>query len=228
MTDTMDKTDSTDNNAANESSSPSAQPAQPEYGQISEPKYGQMASKYPDWDPYVFGREEQDKNSDQKQAKAKKQGQAASSTETGNQAQSSQQGQKGQSWFPGFTSSANGGNQGNFGNQPFFYNRRGQQIPLSEFDPNNPDLNPLYGRWSAMAIWAFILTLLNFQPMAVFLAFLAIPRTNAFHMKGKVLAILSVVIFVAELIFLFWWILSGHSVADLYAILDSFLERLRF
>ena len=202
--------------ASSASSAPAGGPVQQDL-----PEYGQMSNKCPGWDPYVYGKPETEKSG----AEQGRQG------DTGAQPSTQQQDTR-----RAANTSGNGGgpagssNQpsGNFGfQQPFFYNRQGQQIPLSEFKPDDPDKNPLYGRWSAMAIWSLVLSIFMLQPFALFLAGLAIPRARMFHMRGRVLAVIALILSAAEIAFIVWWIMTGHTVEELSAILNNFIDYLQ-
>ncbi|WP_036737442.1 hypothetical protein [Parascardovia denticolens] len=206
-------------------------PAQPEAGQAGEPAYGQMASKYPGWDPYVYGRPDEDSSS-QPKGKGPESTPSSPMPAIGSGPGSANGLDSGQGQRPGAHASDQNRNAGQGGpfdprQVPTFTNRRGQQIPVTELDPDNPDYNPLYGRWSAMAIWSLVLTILNLQPLGVFLALIAIPRIRHFHMKGLAIAIISIVLLVVEMVLLFLWIRNGHTIDDIYAWYDTLLNQMR-
>lgn len=206
-------------------------PAQPESGQTGEPAYGQMASKYPGWDPYVYGHPDEDSSSQPKgkgpESVPSPQMPAFGSGPGPANGPGSGQGQRQGAHAPDRNRNAGQGGPFDPRQVPTFINRRGQQIPVTELDPDNPDYNPLYGRWSAMAIWSLILTILSLQPLGVFLALIAIPRIRHFHMKGLAIAIISIVLLIGEMVFLFLWIRSGHTIDDISAWCDTLLDQMR-
>lgn len=193
------------------------QPAQPQYGQIRQPEYGQMASQYPGWDPYVFGRPEPKEGEDAGDANPGAASNAASQTPAPAQARPgvvqrpplSQQ-QLGFNPYPygapeqpgdgGNADGARGqvpegprmgvpGQGGAFGqggaNDPRFV--------MQPVDLDDPNQNPLYGRWDTMAIVAMVCAWM-FPPVGLVLALFSMRRTRVFHMRGRALAIAALVI----------------------------------
>ena len=78
-----------------------------------------------------------------------------------------------------------------------------------------------------MAIWSLVLSIFMLQPFALFLAGLAIPRARMFHMRGRALAVIALILSAAEIAFIVWWIMTGHTVEELSAILNNFIDYLQ-
>ena len=192
-------------------------PQAPEYGQRQDPEYGELATQYPGWDPYVYGKPEPPQSSEESQQSAKGDARAAAgqSAMTGNAA-GSQQPQPQQSQPQVFNPYQQPQNQ-NANQNPMGGNRGGGNGPRFQFqqiDPNDPQQNPYYGRWDAMAVVAFVTSF--FIPLLpVFLGIGAMRRTKVLHMKGRGLAIAAVVISVAQLVIDFLLMLFGINTTDL-------------
>ena len=193
------------------------QPAQPQYGQIRQPEYGQMASQYPGWDPYVFGRPEPKEGEDAGDVGSGAASNAASQTSAPAQARPgvvqrpplSQQ-QLGFNPYPygapeqpgdgGNADGARGqipegprmgapGQGGAFGQG----GANDSRFVMQPVDLDDPNQNPLYGRWDTMAIVAMVCAWM-FPPVGLVLALFSMRRTRVFHMRGRALAIAALVI----------------------------------
>lgn len=187
--------------------SSSSQAAAPQYGQYKEPEYGQLATQYPGWDPYVYGKPEP----------------AAPKTDAKSQA-SVQQGtaqQKGsarsnfnapQNPFGG--NSGNGANSGNHNNGP----QSPQGTPGLQFqriDPNDPAQNPYYGRWDSLAIFSFVISIIGIPFLPILTGWLALRRTKVLHTKGRGLAIAAIVIAILTVLADIYLWYMGITTADI-------------
>lgn len=148
-------------------------PAQAEYGQFASPEFGKRADQYPGWDPYVYGKPEPP----EKKESGNETGQVAQAQ----QPQPQQQSQSQQQW-------QNQSPQ--------------QQLPFGfrQVDPNDPAQNPYYGRWDSLAIFAFVLSLLQFPLLPLIFGLLAVRRTRILHTKGRGLAIAAIVLSILEIL----------------------------
>ncbi|MBT1165805.1 ABC transporter permease [Bifidobacterium simiarum] len=171
---------------------------QPEYGQYLEPEYGEMANRYPNWNPYVYGEPDPEP--------AKQDGPAPQTPTTNPSGQYGQAGRYGQT----------GGNdpygrspygQSPYGRSPYGtpgYGYGPQTPPPGDpndrsryrggIDLEDPNQNPLYGRWDPTAIIAFIMALMGVPIIPMLLGGLSVYRTGLFRMKGRGLAIAAVII----------------------------------
>ncbi len=183
---------------------------QPEYGQFKQPEYGAVSSQYPGYDPYLYGKPE---------------GEVTDATSVQQQpvwnAPNAQPAADGQSGFNGQVPNGqpvngqpvNGQPNAPYPNGPWL--QQGQLQPINLDDPNQ---NPLYGRWDPYAIVAFVCSVI--YPLPVFPALiggLSIRRTKTFHMKGRGLAIAAVIINILTTILQIWVWVNGVSVFDLYS-----------
>ncbi|KFF30809.1 hypothetical protein [Bifidobacterium bombi] len=87
-------------------------------------------------------------------------------------------------------------------------------------DMNDPQQNPLWGRWSALAVTSFVLSLWSFEfPLLLLvMGLLAMRRTKVFHMRGHGLAIATVMISILAFIVQLWFLFHPQA---LQGILDS-------
>ena len=192
---------------------------QPEYGQFKQPEYGAMAGQYPGYDPYLYGKsegEETDATSAQQQPAWN-----APNTQPAVNGQSGLNGQvpNGQpvNGQPVNGQPTNGQPTAPYPNGP--WQQQGQLQPINLDDPNQ---NPLYGRWDPYAIVAFVCSVAFSLPLLpALIGGLAIWRTKTFHMKGRGLAIAAVIINILTTILQIWMWVNGISVFDLYSQLYS-------
>lgn len=271
MSESQDSENSVQNiqSEPNASAVPEGQPvAQPEYGQRKMPDYGAMRSQFPkDYDPYVFGRSDDQQPKDKGDSKPQRSFSNPFSgfgQQTGdggrngaNQSGQPQSGQpqnggpsgapvNGQNW--GTNGNApyggagpygpNGGFQGqNQGQGPAFggYDQYGQngQMPQSPqdanhvpdmrggFDMNDPNQNPLWGHWSAMAIFSFICSLFGMPFLGAILGAFSIWRTKLYHMRGRGLAIAAVIIGIIFILLELWIISNPSMMSQLQQMMDN-------
>lgn len=157
-------------------------PAQAEYGQFASPEFGKRADQYPGWDPYVYGKPEPPEKKETDNSAEQGGQQVAQTPQIQQQSQSQQQPQpQSQQW-------QNAPSQ--------------QQLPFGfrQVDPNDPAQNPYYGRWDSLAIFAFVLSLVQFPLLPLIFGFLAVRRTRILHTKGRGLAIAAIVLSVLEIV----------------------------
>ncbi len=187
--------------------------------QGSRPAYGAMQSDYPGWNPYVYGAPDS----------GSKGAASSANSPAANAPQALPLNGYGQQ---GGANGANAGNAGNgrlgsYGNAPMF---PGQQMdgrngapqgggdstgngnimwtPYGSVNLDDPAQNPWYGRWDSLSVIAFITTF--FMPfVGLVLGCFAMHRTRVFHMKGRGLAIASIVLSVVLLVFQFYLVRSG-------------------
>lgn len=185
------------------------QQAQPQYGQVRQPEYGQMASQYPGWDPYVFGRPEPkddgsgegDAQQGQDAANAAAQPQAAAQPRQGQPPLSQQQ--LGFNPYPYGGPETGGAAPAGQGSAPMGpaqapnsgnpYAQRAPGAPVGRPNLDDPAQNPFYGKWDLMAVAAMVCAWL-LPPAGVLLALFSMRRTRMFHMRGRALAIAALVI----------------------------------
>ncbi|TPF96169.1 hypothetical protein EP30_08975 [Bifidobacterium sp. UTCIF-39] len=170
---------------------------QPEYGQYAQPEYGQMASRYPGWNPYVYGAPEPDKSDGSEDQSGK------SPDDMMNGADGNPGAGNGYSSWPGSPQSPDsdwrgaGQPQSPYRQYPQYPNggRGNGYVPdyWNGIDMNDPNQNPLYGRWDSAAIVAFVSALISIPVMPVILGAFSIWRTGRFHMKGRGLAVAAVI-----------------------------------
>jgi hypothetical protein len=97
-----------------------------------------------------------------------------------------------------------GGNPPQDPNAPFtgpYTNPYNMPYGMQQFNPDDPNQNPVFGKWDWTAIFAFILSLTGyFCFIALPLGFFAYRREEVLHMKGKGFAIAAIVISILEII----------------------------
>lgn len=213
---------------------------QPEYGQFKQPEYGAVSSQYPGYDPYLYGKPEgevTDATSVQQQpvwnapnAQPAADGQSGFNGQAPNGQPFNGQPVFGQpvSGQPMNSQplnsqslnsqSLNGQSLNGQPNAPYpngSWLQQGQLQPINLDDPNQ---NPLYGRWDPYAIVALICSVI--YPLPVFPALiggLSIRRTKIFRMKGRGLAIAAVVINILTTLLQLWMWIDGSFIFDLYS-----------
>ena len=188
---------------------------QPEYGQFKQPEYGAMAGQYPGYDPYLYGKSEGEETN------ATSAQQPIWNAPNAQPAVNGQSGLNGQVPMPNGQpvndQPANGQPNNPYPNGP--WQQQGQLQPINLDDPNQ---NPLYGRWDPYAIVAFVCSVAFSLPLLpALIGGLAIWRTKTFHMKGRGLAIAAVIINILTTILQIWMWVNGISVFDLYSQLYS-------
>lgn len=95
-------------------------------------------------------------------------------------------------------------------------NAQGNSGNPNEPNLNDPNQNPLYGRWDVYAILAFIFSFFSVPLLPALMGAVAIWRTRTFHMKGMGLAVAAVVINLLYTITVVWMTINGMSTIDLY------------
>ncbi|MCI1983733.1 MAG: hypothetical protein LKJ47_03035 [Bifidobacteriaceae bacterium] len=160
----------------------------PEYGQYQEPEYGQRASQYPGWDPYVYGKPEPVKPKDDDTKNQSAQNAQAATNTNQNAPRNAQQ-------YPG--------NNG----------QNGPHIEFRQIDPNDPRQNPYYGHWDSLAIISFVVSF--FVPiLSIPLAWVAMRRTKLLHTKGHGLAVAAMVISLIDIALNIILMMSGVNLLD--------------
>lgn len=198
---------------------------QPEYGQIAQPEYGALLSQFPpNYDPYAYGRPEEPKPEQAAQNTQAQSPQAAgwagmpapygNGQQPGNAAggPATQGGASGNGngAYPYNANGVNGGNPQGFGGNGFGPNGGNPH----GIDPNDPQRNPLYGRWDPYAIVAFVLAF--FLPLLpALLGAAAMWRTRTFHMKGFGLGLAAVIINVLSVLFSLWMMSQGITADEI-------------
>ncbi len=192
---------------------------QPEYGQFKQPEYGAVAGQYPGYDPYLYGKPEDDETdtaSAQQPASNALNDQSMFNGQSGISGQvSNGQPMNGQPVFGQPVNTQPVSNQSNASQFNAYMQQQGQLQPINLDDPNQ---NPLYGRWDPYAIVALVCAVI--YPLPVFPALiggLSIRRTKIFHMKGRGLAIAAVVINILTTILQLWMWIDSSFVVDLYS-----------
>ena len=186
---------------------------QPEYGQIAQPEYGALLSQFPpNYDPYAYGRPEE-VDSDQAAQPAQ------TTRDAGRSGMSAPYGNGQQPGNAAGDSAAQGGAAGN-GRCSYSYNGNGDNgVRPNGFDPNgidpdDPQRNPLYGRWDPYAIVALVLSF--FLPLLpTLLGAAAMWRTRTFHMKGFGLGLAAVIINVLNMLLSLWMMSQGITTDEL-------------
>lgn len=180
----------------------------------SRPAYGAMQSDYPGWNPYVYGGPDA---KPQESADGKGRGSAAAQ-------QLRQPGGAGAYGGPGMDGARPGDGQGGgYGDARVPGRQDGRSglngasggdgdnimwTPYGSVNLDDPAQNPWYGRWDSLSVVAFITAFL--MPfVGLVLGLFSMHRTRVFHMKGRGLAIASVVVSVALLVFEFYLVRSG-------------------
>ncbi|MBW3087230.1 hypothetical protein KIH77_00530 [Bifidobacterium sp. 82T24] len=214
-------------NSQNDGSAPQ-QPAyggapgrdQPEYGQYKEPEYGEMASRYPGWNPYVYGAPEPDADGDDGGSNDGESGRGRKDSGRTNPmadrfgyipgGRPADQARGGNG--PAGPGGPNGYRGPNDQNGP---NGAGGSGNRNGIDLDDPNQNPLYGRWDPAAIIGFVTALLNVPVLPLLLCGLAIYRTKTFRMKGRTLAIIGMVLAVLDIIIEVYMLAAGIDVYQL-------------
>jgi hypothetical protein len=111
------------------------------------------------------------------------------------------------------------------GGQPRMTGGKGQPRFLGGVNLDDPNQNPVYGRWDPYAVISFIMSLFLALPiLPLIMGVIAIYRTTVFHMKGRALAIAAVVIAVIELILMAVMVYYGISNEDVVSMLERWLS----
>ncbi|MFT8357830.1 hypothetical protein [Bifidobacterium aquikefiri] len=196
---------------------PPSQQAQRGSVQDSQPQYGAMASQYPGWNPYVYGGPEQprqEKAADESAQQQHNQGVWAGNPylgtphdARGNDSQRNGNSRDVRRQGSPTSPSSQYGSAGNL-------NRRGMYPTI---DPNDPNQNPLYGRWDPYAVLSFVLALFfPFPFMPAIMGAISVYRTRFFHMKGKGLAIAAIVINLLYSALMIWMWFNHINANQLY------------
>lgn len=210
-------------------------------GKSGTPEFGAMSNQFgPGYNPYVYGAP--DANDDGKTQGQGQQGGPAQGASFGNpggapygygnpnyggaNGQGGNQGGYPNSPYPGFQ-----GPQGAPGFQNMPGGFPGPQPPRdipgplpgqpgyepdmqNGIDMNDPNQNPFRGRWDSMAIIAFVLLFIGGPVFPIVFGAISLHRTKKFHMRGRVLAWISVIIGVLTFIFEMWLISQGFNPMD--------------
>jgi len=199
--------------------SPQSQP-QPQYGQYAQPDYGAMLSQYdPNYNPYLYGAPDPEPKKDD----GRENGPRMSSAQTPRTPGTAYPGGAGQNGPYAAGGSTNGNPNGNPNWNPN-WNPAAPSTPgdghtpryFYGIDVNDPNQNPLYGRWDSYAIIAFVFALVFSVPLLpAIMGVISLWRTGTFHMKGRALAIAAIIINVLTTALQIWMWVNGIDVTDL-------------
>jgi hypothetical protein len=183
-----------------------------------------LRSQYPGWDPYIYGKPEAEKKAPDNQQNPvsvnpfghHQQGSAPVDTSHGHTGQPN-----GNNIPMGNPNNFNPGGLNSPSGQPQMTGGKGQPRFLGGVNLDDPNQNPVYGRWDPYAVISFIMSLFMAIPiLPLIMGVIAIYRTTVFHMKGRGLAIAAVVIAVIELIVMAVMTYYGISGEDLLAMIS--------
>lgn len=181
----------------------------PQYGQYHQPEYGAMANQYPaGYDPYVYGKPEA-KPVDGAQAQA---GQPVAQQMPPAMQQPVQHG-------PNLWGTPNGNPYGAPYGAPMQQSSAYPHTPqyVNGIDVNDPNQNPLYGRWDPLSIVSLICALLFPVPvLPAIMGGVSMRRTRLYHMKGFWLGFIAVFVNVFYTIMVVWLAINGMSMLDYY------------
>lgn len=189
---------------------------QPEYGQYKEPEYGEMASRYPGWNPYVYGAPEPDADDGGNNAGA-----------GGDENDSGSQGSRTTNPIAGYFGISSTPSQRP--DAPHSRDMNGSRDPNGPANPSDgryhngidlddPNQNPLYGRWDFAAIVGFVTALIGVPVLPIILCALSMYRTKLLRMKGRGLAIAGLVIGLLNLAVSLYMLIAG---VDVYQLLSQ-------
>lgn len=197
---------------------------QPQYGQYASLEYGAMRSQFgPDYNPYLYGAPEPDgEKGDASGAKpaARPAVPGSAGASAGSDAANGANGANGGYGLPGSYPPPQGMPYRPMnGNGP---TPNGQAAPdghipryFHGIDVNDPNQNPLYGRWDSYAVLSFVFAVIFTVPvMPAVMGLISLWRTRTFNMKGRGLAIAAIVINVITTIVQVWMMVNGIDVAD--------------
>lgn len=205
----------------------------------AQPEFGAMASQYPsNYDPYVFGRPEPEQKDEARNDASDRRNVFGAQGRSGQQAPQGGPHGQGQDQYGRNPYGNPYGQQGQYGQDQYgqnpqnpygqnTYNPNGangwnSQRPNGQgrnrggVDLNDPNQNPLYGRWDMYAILAFVFSFFAIPVFPALMGALAMWRTRTFHMKGYGLALAAVIINVLYTIASLWLFINGMSTLDLY------------
>lgn len=191
----------------------------PQYGQYRQPEYGAMANQYPaGYNPYLYGAPERPSGEQSGTQQSGTSVQQPVAAQTSASAQSSQPTQP-QPQYPSAWQTPYGqpGVQGR-GTQ-----RNMQPVPphtpriVNGIDLDDPNQNPLYGRWDPLSIVSLVCALVLPMPaLPAIMGAISMRRTRMFHMKGFWLGFAAVFINVFYTIMVVWLAIHGLSMFDYY------------
>ncbi|MFD0705239.1 hypothetical protein ACFQY8_05720 [Alloscardovia venturai] len=186
--------------------------------------YGRMASEFPGWDPYVYGKpEKREKPQERKNPKRIQVIAMPPMSGGGTGAGKNPQGTQSED------QPKNGGEREQ--NSPFV-DENGNPVNLpfhfEPFDPDDPQKNPLYGKWDFYAFVAFILAFTPYTAvLALFIGWLSVVRTTKFHMKGRWLAILAVIFSLAVIALVVYLMATGTTAEQFAQELETWAANIR-
>lgn len=184
--------------------SPAGQSSQPEFGQYSpQPEYGAMTSQYPsNYNPYMYGAPETPKP-------------VADAQQVRPQSPANPYIHNGQPTNPYAMPNRQQEGQPNT-RHPYVQNPY-QQPGMYPINLDDPQQNPMYGRWDSYAIVSFVFALLLPVPVIpAVMGAVAMWRTKKLHMKGYALGVAALIINVLYTLAVLWLAVHGISTADLY------------
>lgn len=195
----------------------------PQYGQYHEPEYGAMAGAYPaGYDPYVYGRPEPEAAPETPGASGVSG--ASGAGPSGMPASGAGGGAAGP--WPGAAGmpGGDGGWAGTGGGMPSGPTQGGPQgAPgrqpriINGVDVDDPNRNPLYGRWDPYAVISLVCAMFFAVPvLPAIMGAMAMWRTRTFHMKGFWLGFVAVFLNVFQTILVVWLLINGISVDEYY------------
>lgn len=184
---------------------------QPRYGQYQQPEYGAMSSQFPSgYDPYVYGRPEPERDAQAGSGAAAEQPSAQPMPSGSYQPYQPYRPYQQHPGYPGYRRPGTGqdGSPNGQGRQPRYING---------IDVNDPDKNPMYGRWDAYSVIALLCALFFAVPvLPALMGAMSMWRTRTFHMKGFWLGLAAVVLNVLQTILVVWLMMHGMTAEDYY------------
>ena len=194
---------------------PSQSPQTPEYGALKEPEYGALASQFPpDYDPYLYGRPDPP---------------SAPENPDGSGVQGAVHGLHAPGFLHPGGAQSSGGAPHSGSNPPTGHPvptgqpvQAGQNAPgyqpriVHGIDVNDPNQNPLYGRWDMYAIMSLAFAILMVPVLPTIMGAMAMWRTKTFHMRGFWLGLAAVIINIAASLFSMWLMSRGIAVDEVY------------
>lgn len=193
-------------------------------GDRPRPEYGGLASDYPGWDPYVYGAPEKERKTHHLSNRTTQYG-AGGAASGANQDKGRDEGREnGEAnpgtppvtgpWDPAFWQGAGQDSAGGPGGAGGSGGRGAQGgMPsdpwgMYDFKADDPRRNPVYNAWDPMAIVAIFFAFLM-PYIGLPLGLISLYRTNALHMRGKGLAVASIIVSVLLIAFSVYLVNSG-------------------
>ncbi len=180
------------------------------------PAYGRMASEFPGWDPYVYGKPEKPVTSNATDDRAKSRMIQLVPVPSRDRQQNPQDNQDAEN-------TQNSSQQGQ--NSGFYVFGSDNPFNFREFDANDPQKNPFYNHWDFYAIVAIIASLFTQTAViALFFGIVSIGRTRRLHMRGRVLAIIAVILSVIQIGVSIYLLAKGITEVEFAQMVMSWLQ----